>query len=386
MSPALSLILAPALLLVAGGLVYYCLVIAAAIRFRSEPRPDAPRPLPSISVLKPLAGLDLGLRENLQSFFELDYPDYELLLAVREPSDRAVPIVEQLQSENPHVRSSLTVSGEPPPDFPNAKVYSLAAMARRARHSILVISDSDIRAHPDQLHGVAADFADSGVGVVTYPYRAVPGRSLWSFLEALGMNSEFWAGVLVARFVEGMQFAVGPTMAIRRSCLDGQGGFESVKDYLAEDFVLGRRAAEQGYRAELSHHVVEHHIGAQSFSANLRHRLRWHRSTRRSRPAGYVGQIFTHPLPFAILSVILAGGSPWSWATLAVCAVLRIAALLAVSAGVLDDSLARRYWWAVPLQDLANFVLWILAFFGNEIVWRNRKYRLLRDGRLELLH
>ena len=376
-------------LAVAGGIVFYGMVIAAAWSFRRERVSSnangASRLRYPISILKPLSGLEPELDANLRTFFQLDYPEFELLFAVREDSDPAIDGVRRLESEFPQVSSAVLITGEPPPEFPNAKVYSLMRMAQKARHPILVISDSDIRADAAYLDGIAADYADEQVGVSSCPYRAVPGNSFWSLLEALGMNSEFWGGVLVARLLGGMDFAVGPTMAVRRSCLERIGGFERVREYLAEDFVLGRLARENGFRVVLSHHVVEHRIGSQPFAENLRHRLRWYRSTRRSRPLGYAGQVFTNPLPLALLLTALAGGASWTWWLLAVCTVFRLAALLAVGPGILRDPLTLRFAWLVPIQDVASFLVWCLAFFGNTIVWRDRRYKLLRDGRLKLL-
>jgi ceramide glucosyltransferase len=387
MHPA-ALVNAVLFLAVVGGIIFYGLVIVAAWRFRREtisPNNAASRQPYPISVLKPLSGLEPQLDANLRTFFQLDYAEFELLFAVRDAGDPAVSIVRRLESEFPRVPSALLITGEPPADFPNAKVFSLLRMAEKARHPILVISDSDIRAGAAYLEGIAADFADERVGVSTCPYRAVPGSGFWSLLEALGMNSEFWGGVLVARMLGGMDFAVGPTMAIRRSCLERVGGFERVREYLAEDFVLGRLARENGFHTVLSRHIVEHRIGSQSFAENFRHRLRWYRSTRRSRPLGYAGQVFTNPLPLALLLTALLPGSAWTWWLLAVCAVFRLGALLSVGPGVLQDRLTVRFAWLVPLQDIASFVVWCLAFFGNTIVWRDRRYKLLADGRLRLL-
>jgi ceramide glucosyltransferase len=388
MHPA-ALLTAALALVVAGGIVFYGLVIVAAWRFRRHrTTPDtkaATRPTTPLSVLKPLSGLEPELEPNLQTFFQLDYPEFELLFAVREEGDPAAAIVRLLREKYPQVSAELLVTGEPPPEFPNAKVFSLMRMAQKARHPVLVISDSDIRADKRYLDGIAADFADGQVGVSTCPYRAVPGDSIWSLLEALGMNSEFWGGVLVARMLGGMDFAVGPTMAIRRACLERIGGFERVREYLAEDFVLGRLAREKGFEVVLSHHVVEHRIGSQPFTENFRHRLRWYRSTRRSRPLGYVGQVFTNPLPLALLLTAWAAGTVWTWWLLAVCALFRLGALLAVGPGVLQDRLTLRFAWLIPLQDVASFVVWCLAFFGSTIVWRNRRYKLLPDGKLQCL-
>ena len=213
--------------LVAGSLVYCVLTVIAARRYRAV-RPPALRSVPGISVLKPLAGLDDGLAGNLRSFFEQDYPDFELLFAVRHAGDPAAAVVEQLRAAYPRVPSRLIVTGEPP--YPNAKVYSLDRMLAAARHDLLVMSDSDIRVSPGMLRVIAAEFQDPALGLATCPYRAVPGRSPWSTLEALGLNTEFLGGVLVARMLDGMKFALGPTIAARRETLARIGGFDRLKD------------------------------------------------------------------------------------------------------------------------------------------------------------
>jgi ceramide glucosyltransferase len=217
------------------------------------------------------------------------------------------------------------------------------------------------------------------VGVATCPYRAVPGASFWSRLEATGMNTDFWGSALVARMLEGMRFAVGPTIVARRSVLQSIGGCERLKDYLAEDFVLGKFAAEAGHGVILSSYVVEHHIGSATLAQNVEHRLRWARSTRRSRPAGYVGQLFTMPLPLALLVV---AASPAWWPVLPVTLLLRAVAAYTVSARVLR---ARINWLLLPIEDLMGFCFWLAGFFGNIISWRGRRYRLFADGRFELI-
>jgi ceramide glucosyltransferase len=366
--------------LVAGSLVCAGLTVAAAISYRAA-RPAKPRGTqPPISVLKPLAGVDEGLEENLRSFFEQQYAGFELLFAVRNGGDPAVPVVERLRTRYPGVPSRLIVTGEPP--YPNAKVYSLDRMLAAARHDLVVMADSDVRVEPWMLSVIAAEFEDPRLGLSTCPYRGVPGQSFWSKLEAVGLNTEFLGGVLLARLTEGMKFALGPTISARRETLQAIGGFDAVKDFLAEDFVMGHLAAERGWGVILSSYVIEHRIGAQGLGANLRHRLRWNRSTRRSRPAGYVGQVFTNPLPLALL---LWAAAPAWWPALALAAAMRAAAGWATAWYVLRDPLVRRFWWLVPLQDLAGFAAWLAGFFGNTILWRGRKYHLQRDGRFSPL-
>jgi len=367
------------LALVAGSLVYCVLTVVAAIRYRSVRPPPLLHHTP-ISVLKPLAGIDDGLEENLRTFFEQRYSDFEILFAVRNPTDPAIAVAERLRARYPGVPSQLIVTGEPP--YPNAKVYSLDRMLAASRHDLLVMSDSDIRVTADMLAVIAAEFQDAKLGLATCPYRAVPGRSFWNTLEAIGLNTEFIGGVLVARMLDGMKFALGPTIAARRATLEGIGGFDAVKDFLAEDFVMGNLAAARGDRVILSSYVIEHHIGAQTLAANLRHRLRWNRSTRRSRPAGYVGQLFTNPLPLALL---LWAVRPEWWPIAGVTLLLRAAAALATAGYVLRDPLTARLFFLLPFQDTLSFAMWLAGFFGNTILWRGRKYYLRADGRFELV-
>jgi ceramide glucosyltransferase len=355
--------------------VYCILVCVAAHRYRQQeiPRVVATGP---ISILKPLAGLDDGLEENLRSFFEQQYPAFEILFAMRTANDPAFALVERLRTEYPGVPSRVLLVGEPP--WPNAKSWSLHKMQAEAQHDLLVMSDSDIRVDPRMLHVIAREFSDAKLAVATCPYRAVPGRSFWSCLEAIGMNTEFLGGLLVARMLEGVRFAVGPTIAARRTAVEAVGGWPYLQEFLAEDFVLGNKAAELGMGVVLSRYVVEHRIGAQALRKNASHRLRWCRSTRRSRPAGYVGQLFTNPLPIALALVAIL---PAAWPALILTALIRAAAAEAASGQVLEDPLCRRRWYLIPLQDLLSFIFWFAGFFGNTIEWRGERFHLRKDGR-----
>src|SRR5579863_2530739 len=370
-------ILAGALLLIVlGAIVYSGMQIVAAQRYLSV-RPPVLQSVVPISILKPLSGLDLGLESNLRTFFEQDYPSFEILFAVRNENDPAAQVVSRLQKEYSQVPSRLVVTGEPP--YPNAKVFSLDRMLSAAANDLVVMSDSDIRITPDLLRTIAAEFQDAHLGLATCPYRAIPGPSIWSRLEASGMNTDFWGGALVARMLEGMRFAVGPTIAARRAVLHDIGGFSKLKDYLAEDFVMGKFAAEAGHGVILSSYVVEHHIGSATFLENVAHRLRWARSTRRSRPAGYIGQLFTMPLPLALL--VCALSASW-WPILPIALFVRGAAAYSVSQRALQ---ARLNWLLLPIEDVLGFGFWLAGFFGNTISWRGRRYRLFGDGRFELI-
>ena len=366
--------------LLAGSLVFCVLTVLAARRYLATQPPPLRAAIP-ISVLRPLSGLDEGLEENLRSIFEQEYSEFEVLFAVHHADDPAVAMVEKVKSAFPAgPPTRLIVTGEPP--GPNAKAFSLECMAAAAQHPLLVMSDSDVRVTRRMLERIASEFQNGRVGVLSCPYRAVPGATFWSRLEALGMNTEFLGGVLVARMLEGMKFALGPTSAARREVLERMGGFGHLREYLAEDFVMGKLAAEMGYDVLLSSYVIEHRIGGQGFGANLRHRLRWARSTRRSRPAGYWGQVFTNPLPLALL---LWAVEPRAWPLVVLAAAFRAAAAWAAAGWVLRDPLARRQWWLVPVQDLLSFFVWIAGFFGNTIQWRGRKCYVSPDGRFQVV-
>lgn len=366
-------------LLLTGSLVYCVLIVVATRRFLSATLPH-PETQPAMSVLKPLCGHDDGLEENLRSFMTQDYPEYEVLFGVHRRDDPAVIVAEKIISEfSGRISARLVITGESP--IPNAKAFSLNRMVREATYDVLVMSDSDVRVTPSLLSHLAQEFQDHHIGLISCPYRAVPGKSLWSRLEAIGMNTELLGGVMVARMIEGMRFALGCTVAVRRNVLEDMGGFSYLQEFLAEDFVIGQRTAELGHGVLFSSYIIEHRIGSQNMMPNLGHRMRWARSTRRSRPLGYWGQIFTYPLPLALL---LCAAYPAAWPVLFLTMVLRVAAALATARYIVHDPVTQKQWWLLPVQDVMGFFIWISGFVGDKIVWRNRKCTVMRDGRLHV--
>jgi ceramide glucosyltransferase len=368
-------------ILVTSGIAYYLIAIYCAYRLSNRRLPSYQRlsnELPPLSLLKPLHGAEPELERCLESFFVQDYPGYEILFAVRHGDDPAVDIVNRLSARYPHIPTKMILTGEPP--YANAKVYSLEKMAEAARHRILVITDSDASVAPDYLKAMACEFAAPQVGAVTNLYRGAGGRDLWSRMEALGMTTEFMAGVAVAERLEGMKFMLGPSMAIRTECLDAIGGFSAMKDYLADDFVLGNWAHRAGWRVALSRHVINHHASNEGFSRTFIHRLRWNRSSRFSRPAGYLGQGFTYGMVWALLLLLL---SPGWWSLVLFAIILRFWLAIQLGVYLLDDRSAWRSLWLLPLQDVFSFASWAGGFLGREIVWRGERYRLLSGGRFK---
>lgn len=360
------------------------LLAAAFIRYKRRPLPPAySGAMPPLSVLKPLHGLEPQLENNLESFFRQDYPRYEIIFGCRQESDPALEVVEAVRRRHPYIPVKVVFSGEP--ESPNAKVCSLQKMAAVAASPYLVISDSDVRVTPQYLREVTRPLLQPEVGMVTCLYRGIPSGGLWSRLEALGMSVEMTAGVVVADMLEGLKFALGPTMAIRRDVLEQTGGFGGLADYCADDFVLGQRVFEAGKQVVLSHHVVDHVALHQRCLASLQHQVRWMKSTRFSRPKGHIGTGLTFAMPFGLLGLAagLALGNFRLGLALFLYAFLNrmIEAMLA-GWGVVRDPLARRYFWLYPMRDLLGFFLWCASFLSTTIVWRGERYRLEMGGKM----
>ena len=332
--------------------------------------------LPRISVLRPLAGADDSTEANLRSLFRQNYRDFEVLLGVHDACDPAVEIACSVMAEFPDVPARLVITGKPLE--PNAKVWSLSALAREARNEIMVMADSDVHLPDDACSTLVEELARPGVALVSCPYRAV-GTNPWSRLQALGLNTEFISEILTAVFLMDCDFAIGCTVATRRRDLDAIGGLESMGSYLAEDFVMGQRMAQSGRRVLLSRIVVDHHIGGADFASCWRHRMRWTRSTRRSRRSGYAGEIFTKTLAVAAIAFAVRAET----APLAAAAVAARLALAWAAATVFPGGARGGYYWLLlPVEDLLSFTAWVGGFFGDTVGWRGRALRLDADGRI----
>ncbi len=325
--------------------------------------------------------MEPNLRVNIASFFDQEYPAFEIIFGARDVNDPAVAVVEEIRRQYPSVAVKIVISGEP--TGANAKVCSLRKMYAQAHHDYIVISDSDVHVKPNYLREVVAPLLDPKVGMVTCMYRGVASGSIWSRLEALGMSVEMTSGVLVSELLEGMKFALGPTMAIRRDVLGAVGGFDPLVVYCADDYVLGQRVAESGAQVVLSTHVIDHVVINRSLGASLLHQIRWMKSTRFSRPAGHFASVLSFAMPFGLLgwAGAMALGHPvLGFALLAGAIVNRV--LMAAIAGwaVARDPYALRLCWLYPLRDLMGFGFWLCSFIGNTIVWRGQRYRLELDG------
>jgi ceramide glucosyltransferase len=369
--------------------IYTVMAIVAVVRFnwRMHHRSRTGF-VPPVSLLKPVHGAESGLEAHLATFFEQDYPSYEILFCARRMDDAGLAAARRVAARYPQVPVQFLASGEP--NMPNAKVLSLECMAQRARHDFLVISDSDVRVQKNYIHDVVAPFQDSRVGAVTCLYRGHAAQGgLWSRIEAAAMSIEMTAGVLVAEMLEGMKFALGPTMAIRRTCLNEIGGFLPMGDYCSDDFLLGNRVDAVGHTVVLSDHVIDHVILHESFWPSMQHQARWMKSTRFSRPKGHLGTVLTFSVPFGVLAAIAACALDRPGiAALALLWSVGSRMLLAAAASQLV--LREKSPWPsillYPVRDLLAVFFWAASYGSRKILWRNEVYLLQDGGRMRKLN
>jgi ceramide glucosyltransferase len=368
--------------------IYSLMVVAGAMRFRRGAG-DASEAafLPPVSVLKPVHGDEPDLEKNLASFFEQDYPEYEILFCARQESDPGLIAARRVMARYPNVKARILTCGEPP--WPNARTFSLEVMRREALNQILVTADSDVRVTPEYLRAVVEPMRDPQVGMVTSLYRGCTRHGLWARLEAMGMSVEMTSGVLVANMLEGMKFALGPSMVMRQSTVQKIGGYEKVAQYYADDFVLGNWTAAAGEIVVLSHYVVEHHVLNAAFKSSIAHQQGWATSTRFSRPMGHLGEVLTYAVPFGLMACIgLTFGGHWAWgvALMAFTILDRVLLCLLVSSLVVQDPVAARKAWLYPLRDLMGFIFWVRSYLATRrLRYRGDPYELLPEGRLRKL-
>jgi ceramide glucosyltransferase len=382
--------------------VFLGMVLIGAGQFRREAvhedirLEEQPYFLPAISLFKPLHGDEFGLEANLRTFFEQDYlklaaglgdadvPRVEILFCARSEGDQGLEIARRVAAEYPEVASKFLTSGQP--WAANAKVCSLAAMAKVATHDLWVISDSDVRVTPEYLRRIVLPFADERVGCATCLYRGVVLKGgLWSRLEAVGMTIEMSSGICADSLVEPVRFALGPTMVTRRVCVDEVGGFESMANYCADDFVLGNWIAKNGHKVVLSGHAIDHMVLQADFLDSMKHQVRWMKSTRFSRPKGHFGTGLTFGVPFGIMAwvgALLLGMPVLGWCALIGSVLGRSLQAFVVGRYVVRE---RRLWETMvlfPVRDLIGALIWALSYASNRILWRGEVYELVDGGRM----
>jgi ceramide glucosyltransferase len=374
-----------------AGMGYFLAALIAARVFLAGRRAPLPAFAPGVSILKSLKGLDPGMIDAFRMHCRQNYKSgYELLFGVSSLDDPAARVVEELQREFPE--RSIRLIECPERLGANGKASTLAQLVPHARCEFLLVNDSDITVSPRYLERVMAHFAPEPgtnqktgkghkpVGLVTALYRGRAHGTMPSRMEALGIATDFHAGVLLSKMLNGgnLHYGLGSTLAIRRETLTKIGGFEALVDYLADDYELGARAAAAGYRVVLAAEVVETGILAYSWRGFLDHQLRWARTVRDAHPGGYAGLIFTHGLGWAVLNAIASGLSLLSLWLLALSFFLRLALAMTVGAEVLGDHAVLPRLWLLPVRDAIAMAIWALGLTGNSILWRGEWFVLDR--------
>lgn len=378
---ALSLIIVDVVLFILCfcAILFYSYATYAAIEFFGDPNPIDPEFHPPVSILKPICGIDCDTYKNFASFCRQDYPEYQIVFAVRDRFDPAVEVVEKIIAEFSDLDIQLVVSDRT--IGANLKVCNLANAQAAAKYPILLIADSDIRVGSDYLRRVVQPLKDPTVGVVTCPYRSLV-QGWVANIQAIQTACEFHAGVLVARKLSGMNFAFGSTIIIQTATLEAIGGFAAIADYLADDFLLGYLPTQKNYKVVLSNYIVEHVLAADTFTGSIQRQIRWARGKRVSRPWGYLGLILTYGTITSLLFLITTQGSILGWSVLGITWCMRLIMAWAIGVRSLKDEAATQFLWLVPLCDLLSFAVWCYSFLGNTIEWRGRSLLLTKGGKL----
>ncbi|KAF0216670.1 MAG: ceramide [Geobacteraceae bacterium] len=367
-------------LIILPSLAYGLISLWCARAYFSRKKPEADF-FPPVTILKPVKGMDAESFDNFASFCRQSYPRYQIVFAVAGTDDPVIHVIRKLMTEFPEVDVELVVDDRV--YGPNYKVCNLINAYPTAKYDILIICDSDIRVGTRYLQEVCAPFADPGVGLVTSLYRSPWIKGAATAIEAMGFTTEMVPNVMVALKLEGLSFALGASMAVRRETLEKIGGFHALVEYLADDYQLGNKVFRAGYRLELSDYFVESVMHRERLSDVLSRQLRWARTMRVSRPGGYLASGITQPFPAAVLAMIVSGGSfPGVAAAVLLYTVRSLTALL-FSRCFVRDRIFPRWLWLLPFRDGLAFATWALSFMGSRVRWRGHLFRVLPGGRLE---
>ncbi|HXM96301.1 MAG TPA: glycosyltransferase [Candidatus Dormibacteraeota bacterium] len=361
--------------------IYYLIALYSSMRFfwvSGRYKRQTADFTPPVSILKPNRGLDPEAYENFASFCRQDYPDYEILFCVGE-NDSALPVLEKLKHDFPTLRIRILEGSEC--DATNDKVAKLGRLVSHADHEVLVISDSDVRVRPDYLRSVVAPLSDPKVGGVTCLYVSIHADTLTQKLQSIGMISDFYPGILTAWQLDGVQFALGPTIVTTRAKIAGFGGYREIENRPADDLLVGRLIAEQGYRVELLAYVVETVADFQSFSDLIHKRIRWMTVMRHMRRWGHLGLIFTLGLPWSVAAVALHPSLLVAVAYFGSYAILRFALASVIGVWGMKQRGIWKTMLLIPLWDAMAFLIWLISFGRKSIRWRDIDY-YISEGKL----
>lgn len=361
------------------GLAYLVAALFAVGRFAGK-RWVAPENPPSVTILKPVCGLDPGLYENLLSYCRQAYDGpVQIVVGAHRESDPAVPVVRRVMAELTGADISLVIDGALPGS--NFKICNLANMMQTAKHDVLVVADSDMRVGPDYLDAVIGKLLEPGVGIATTLYKASPVGGLASRLGCGFINYGFLPSVLVGQLLHAAPFCSGATIAIRRSTLGAIGGFNALINQLADDYAIGALVRATGAKVALAFYVPENIVSEPSLATLFRHELRWQRTIRSITPLGLAASVITNPVALALLALPLTGFAGYAWLLLATTLAARLALVYMCDRvfHLVPMSMA-----LVPAREILSQIVLAASFCGQRVTWRNSKFHVGRGGELTL--
>jgi ceramide glucosyltransferase len=364
----------------AAGCVY-ALGAALAVRRFAAGNAPAGAMRPGVTILKPLAGAEASLYDNLQSFCKQHYTGpVQLLFGVQDPADAAIAIVARLRAEWPDRDLELIV--DPATHGANPKVSNLVGLQARIRHDIVILADSDIAVTPDYVSMIVSALLRTNVGLVTCLYRGGVQGGIPASLASMAIDYRFLPDVLVGLALGLAHPCFGSTIALRRATLHAIGGFEAFLDHLADDNAMGEAVRATGMRVVVPPYIVVHICSERTAGELLIHELRWARTLRAVSPLGYAGLIITHPLPFALIATALSGMGNLGLVPAGMVA-LSIVCRLVLQFQV-DHTLrvSSRRWWLGPVRDMLSFMVYVASFFIGVVSWRGTRYKVRQDGTL----
>jgi ceramide glucosyltransferase len=360
--------------------IYYLLALFSSWRlFRQRPSPLSAAFTPPVSILKPVRGIDPDAYENFASFCRQDYPEYEVIFCVGKDDEHAINALEQLKRDFPGRQIRLLLGSRR--RAVNDKVAKLERLVAEARYEYLAISDSDVRVRPDYLRSVMAPLADTKVGGLTCFYGPIQDDTFAEKLQTVGMFSDFYAGIIVARQLDGVKFALGQTIVARRALIAGFGGYQRLENRPGDDLLVGRLIAEQGYEVKLLPYTVDTVSDYRSIRELLQKRLRWIVVMRHMRPWGHLGLLFTQGLPWALAAVAIHPTLGVALGYLGAYCSLRLAMTWSIGIRGLRRAGLLEKLALIPLWDAVACLLWLASFLRNSVRWRGGEY-YIRDGML----
>ena len=369
------------LLLAVVGCVYGLTSAWLGGRFAAKPAPRLPEGAarPSVTILKPLCGLEPNLYQNLETFCRQDYPGpVQVVFGVQNAADPAIGVVERLREAHPDLRIDLVIDARQ--HGSNRKVSNLINMAEHVAHAVIVLADSDMVVAPDYLERVVAELSQPGVTGVTCLYHGVPAnRGVYAHLSALAIDVQFLPNVLMGTGLGLAKPCFGSTIAFTAESLGRIGGFQRIRNDLADDYELGEALRGLGGRIAIPNFSIGHTCVDTEIPGLWRHELRWNRTIRNVDPAGYAGSVVTHAFPLALIGALLPGAGSGALAVAALALACRILLCIRLERAF---GLQPHPYWLLPIRDILSFMNFSWGFVSGAVTWKGHDYRVVADGTL----